>query len=61
MVLYAMIHGKITSPVMANISHEFSHRHDSIRFIGAAKLPFTTPAIITTAMPQPSCAFTESP
>jgi hypothetical protein len=56
-----MSHGKITRPLMANMSQEFSHRHDGIRFIGTAKLPFTTPAIITTAIPQPSCAFTESP
>src|SRR5580658_5009950 len=53
-----MNHGKITRPVIANMSQEFSQRHEGIRFIGAAKLPFTTPAKITTTMPQPICAFT---
>src|ERR1700689_1851961 len=50
MVAQAMSHGKITKPVIAKTSQEFSQRHDDIFFIGAAKLPFKTPARSTIVM-----------
>ena len=56
-----MIQGKISRPDTAKRSQIFSQRHASIRFMGAAKLPFSMPATITTASAHIRCPLIRSP
>jgi hypothetical protein len=43
----------MTSPVKQKINQVFSQRQADMRFVGAAKLPFRSPPMTTTAIPQP--------